>query len=155
MAKGITKAQKTKIWTKAHEIGITKEQLRDLVKWISGQESTRKITKRQGILLIDLMEGKTSSPPPDHLQRELTLRPRKGEKRIGRFLPSASSRQIGLIEELKIEAGYDDEHLKNHIRKYQKVDSILALDVKQAGKVIDVLKKQKQKRVNEDNHVLS
>ncbi len=133
---------------------MTEEQLRDLVKWISGQESTKELTKRQGIRLIDLMEGKTSSPPPNPLQRGITLRPRKG-KRIGCFLPPASSKQIGLIENLKTEAGYDDEHLKNFIRKWYKVDSIQELDTKQAGKVIDVLKKQKQKRMNEGTNVLS
>lgn len=60
MAKGITKAQKAKIWTKAQEIGMAEEQLRDLVRWISGQDSTRELTKRQGIKLIDVMEGKRS-----------------------------------------------------------------------------------------------
>lgn len=165
MAKGITKAQKAKIWTKASEIGMVEKHLRYLVRWVSGQESTRELTKLQGILLIDVLEGKTPSPspnslqrgtiPPDSIQGEITLRPRKGGKRIGCFLPPASSSQIAFIESLKIEAGYDDEHLKNFIRKWYKAGSIKELDTKQAGKVIEVLKKQKQKRMKEGTYVIS
>lgn len=155
MAKRITQLQIKKIWTKRHELEMTEEKLRDLVKWVSGQESTRELTKRQGILLIDLMEGKTSSPPPNPLQGGITLRLRKDEKVIGRFLPLATQKQLSLIENLKPEAGWDDEHLKNYIRKQHKVDSIQELDIKRAGNVIDVLKREKQKRMNEATQVLT
>lgn len=165
MAKRITQKQIKKIWTKADELGMTEEHARDLVKWVSGQESTRELTKRQGILLIDLMEGKSSSPPPYplqrgtsspvSLQREIKLSPRKFPKVIGRFLPLATQKQLSLIENLKPEAGWDDEHLKNYIRKQHKVDSIQELDIKRAGNVIDVLKREKQKRMNEAAHVLT
>ncbi|OQZ00534.1 MAG: hypothetical protein B6D35_06390 [Candidatus Brocadia sp. UTAMX2] len=56
MVKGITQAQKKKIWTKAHEIGMAEEQVRDLVRWVSGQESTKELTKSRGIELIDILE---------------------------------------------------------------------------------------------------
>ncbi len=70
MATRITKAQLKKIWTKADELGMAEGQIRDLVRWVSGQESTRELTKVQGIRIIDVMEGKTSySPPPNPLQR--------------------------------------------------------------------------------------
>ncbi len=158
MATRITKAQLKKIWTKADELGMAEGQIRDLVRWVSGQESTRELTKVQGIRIIDVMEGKTSySPPPNPLQRGThsqgskqrgrILCPRKFPKTIsGRFLPLATPKQIALIEGLKAEAGWDDEHLTNFIRKYHKVDSIPELDVRRAGNVIDVLKREKQKQ---------
>ncbi len=155
MTTGITDKQIKKIWTKAHETGIAEGQLRDMVRWLSGQESTRELTKRQGIHLIDLMEGKAPSPPPNPLQRGtsthdntqkgMILSPRKFPNVIGRFLPLATSKQIALIESLKTEAGWDDEHLTNFIRKCHKVDSIPELDLKRAGNVIDVLRREKKK----------
>lgn len=156
MAARITDKQIKKIWTKAGELKMTVGQIHDLVRWVSGQESTKGLTKRQGMLLIDLMEGKAQNPPSDPFQmgtstrnpnhREIILSPRKFPKVIaGRFLPLASSKQIALIESLKTEAGWDDEHLTNFIRKCHKVDSIPELDVKRAGQVIDMLKRQRAK----------
>ena len=153
----ITDKQIKKIWTKVDELGMTVGQLRDIVKFVSGQESTKKLTKRQGIRLIDLMEGNLQSPPPNlhqgytsprnSNQRRIILSPRKFPKTIsGRFLPLASSKQIALIEGLKTEVGWDDEHLTNFIRKCHKVDSIPELDIKRAGQVIDMLKRQKAKQ---------
>lgn len=147
MAKGITKAQKTKIWTKAHEIGMTEVQLRDLVKWVSGQESTRELTKRHGIRLIDLMEGKTWSPPPSPLQRGIILCPKKDKRIIGRFVPLATPDQLSLIENLKKEAGWDDEHLINFIRKIFNKDIPDKLGCNEAGVLISVLKRAKEKLV--------
>lgn len=142
---------------------MTEEQLRDLVRWVSGQESTRKLTRYQAKMLIDVLEDKTPvseynplNPPfVSGTEKQRFMRPRKSPKVIVRFLPLASSRQIGLIEELKIEAGYDDEHLKNHVRKWYKVYLVKELDIKQAWAVFNMLKKQKQKRMNEATHVLS
>lgn len=158
MAAMITDKQIKKVWTKADELGMTEGQLRDLVKWVSGRGSTRELTKRQGIQIIDLMEGKgTYNPLPNPLQSGThsqdskqmgrILCPRKFPKVIaGRFLPLATPKQIALIEGLKVEAGWDDGHLTNFIRKYHKVESIPELDVKRAGNVIDVLKREKQKQ---------
>ncbi len=150
----ITDKQIKKIWTKIHELDMTEEHLRDTVRWISGQESTRELTKRQGIELIDILEGKVSVSVNNHqnppfvrgTEKQRFLSPRKFPKVIaGRFLPFASSKQIALIESLKTEAGWDDEHLTNFIRKCHKVDTIPKLDVKRAGQVIDMLKRQKAK----------
>lgn len=151
MAKGITKAQKTKIWTKAQEIGMTEEQLRDLVKWVSGQESTRELTKRQGIKLIDVMEGKRSvfenNPMNPPLVRETILAPKKDKKIIGRFVPLATPGQLSLIENLKREAGWDDEHLMNFVRKTFNKDTLDKLGGNEAGVVIMVLKRARKKLV--------
>lgn len=155
MATRITDKQIKKIWTKADELGMTEGQIRDLVRWVSGQESTRELTKSQGIRIIDVMEGKTPVPkdnpqnPPfvRGTARQRFLSPRKFPKMIaGRFLPLATPKQIALIEGLKVEAGWDDEHLTNFIRKCHKMSSVPELDVKRAGQVIDMLKRQKAKQ---------
>lgn len=151
MAKGITKKQKTKIWTKVQEIGMTEIQIRDLVRWVSGQESTRELTKGQGITLIDVMEGKRSvfenNPLNPPLVRGTILTPKKDKKVIGRFVPMATPGQLSLIENLKKEAGYDDEHLMNFIRKTFNKDTLDKLDGNEAGVVIMVLKRAKKKLV--------
>lgn len=163
MAKRITQKQIKKIWTKADELGMTEGQLRDLVKWVSGQESTRELTKRQGIRLIDVLEGKISNPPPYPLQRGtsspvsnqsgIILSPRKFPKKdkkvIGRFVPLATPDQLSLIENLKKEAGWDDEHLLNFVRKIFKRDTLDKLSCNEAGVVITVLKRAKKKQVTE------
>ncbi|GAN34864.1 MAG: DUF1018 domain-containing protein [Candidatus Brocadia sp. AMX2] len=153
MAKGITKAQKAKIWTKAQEIGMAEEQLRDLVRWISGQDSTRELTKRQGIKLIDVMEGKRSvfenNPLNPPLLRGTILTSKKDKKIIGRFVPLATPGQLSFIENLKKEAGWDDEHLTNFIRKRFSKDILDKLGGNEAGVVITVLKRAKKKLVTE------
>lgn len=155
MAKRITKAQKTKIWTKTSEIVMAEKHLRDLVRWVSGQESTKELTKHQGILLIDILEGKTSSPPPNPLRRGLALHPRKGGKIMARFDRYATPDQIFLIETLKKEAEWDNEHLMNFIRKIFNKDTLDKLGDNEAGVVITVLKRAKEKRLKEETHVLS
>ncbi|MCK6469400.1 MAG: regulatory protein GemA [Candidatus Brocadia sinica] len=153
MAKGITKAQKAKIWTKAQEIGMAEEQLRDLVRWISGQDSTRELTKRQGIKLIDVMEGKRSvfenNPLNPPLLRGTILTSKKDKKIIGRFVPLATPGQLSFIENLKKEAGWDDEHLTNFIRKRFNKDILDKLGGNEAGVVMTVLKRAKKKLVTE------
>ncbi|MCF6147321.1 MAG: DUF1018 domain-containing protein [Candidatus Kuenenia sp.] len=153
MAKKITARQKTKIWAKADEIGMPEKQLRDIVGFVSGQRSTRALTKRQGIVLIDILEG---NPPPnplrrgttsaDPLQKKISPHSRKGKKVIARFSSLASQSQIDYIESLRIKAGYgDDDHFKNHLRKYRKVESLQELDAKKAGQLIDFLRGRKKK----------
>lgn len=163
MAKGITQLQIKKIWTKADELGMAEEQLRDLVRWVSGQESTRKLTRYQAKRLIDVLEDKTPvseynplNPPfVSGTEKQRLLSQRKFPKVIGRFLPLATSKQISFIENLQIEAEWDGEHLRNFLMKYYKVETPAELDIKKAGKLIDVLKREKQKRMNEATHVLS
>lgn len=161
MARRITKAQVKKIWTKIHELDMSEEQLRDLVTWVSGQSSTRELTRFQGKVVIDVMEGNmpisdnTSLSSLPRGKEPRFLRPRKFPKMIGHFLPLATPKQISLIENIKKEAGWDDEHVKNHVRKYYKINSVPELDIKQAGSLIDVLKREKNKRTKEETHVLS
>lgn len=146
MAKRITQKQIKKIWTKASEIGMVEEHVRDLARWLSGQKSTRELTSGQGILLIDLMEGKTPSPPPNPLQRGIALHPRRGGKIMARFGKYATPYQISLIENLKKEAEWDNEHLTNFIRKIFNKDTLDKLSGHEAGVVITVLKRAKEKR---------
>lgn len=149
MARAITAKQKKKIWTKADEIGLAEEQLRDIVEFASGQRSTKELTRFQAKVVIDILEG---NPPPnplrrgttsaDPLQRKISPHPRKGKKVIARFSSLASQRQIDFIESLRIKAGYDDDHFKNHLWKYRKVESLQELDAKKAGQLIDFLRKK-------------
>lgn len=157
MTRRITQAQVKKIWTKAHEIGISERQLRDIVIWVSGQSSTRELTRMQGILLIDLMEGnkKTSSHSPNPIQRRITLYPKNDKKVIGRFVSLATPSQLSLIEGLKKEAGWDDDHLMNFIRKIFTKDTLDRLGSHEAGVLITVLRRAKGKRLKEESHVLS
>ncbi|KKO20919.1 MAG: regulatory protein GemA [Candidatus Brocadia sp.] len=151
MVKGITQAQKKKIWTKAHEIGMAEEQVRDLVRWVSGQESTKELTKSRGIELIDILEGKVRVPANNPLNppfvRGTILAPKKGSKVIGRFVPLATPDQLSLIENLKKEAGWDDEHLMNFVRKIFNKDTLAKLGGNEAGVLISVLKRAKGKLV--------
>lgn len=157
MAKGITQLQIEKIWTKANEIGMTKEQLRDLVRWVSGQKSTRELTKGQAMRLIDVLEGKSQLPantPQDNplhptFVRGAVLLQKKDKKVIGRFVKLATPYQISLIENLKKEAGWDDEHLANFIRKIFNKDTLDKLGGNETGVVITVLKRAKKKLVTE------
>lgn len=57
--------------------------------------------------------------------------------------------QISFIEDLKNEAGWDDEHLINFIRKIFNKDTLDKLGGNEAGVVITVLKRAKKKLVAE------
>lgn len=132
MSKGITKRQKIKIWTMRHALEMPEKELRDLVECVSYQRSTRELTRQQAKRLIDALEGKKPMPK--------TI----GSKKC-RFGKRATLLQLSLIAELKEEAGWDDEHLRNFLLKYYKVSMPDELDVKRAGKLIDVLKREKAK----------
>lgn len=142
MAKGITKAQLVKIWTKRDELGMPEKRLRNLIEWVSGQRSSRKLTMSQAKRLIDVLEGKKPIP--------VTTRKKKC-----RFGESITPLQLSLIGELLEETGKDDEYAGNFVRKYYKVDSVEELDVKRAGAFIDCLFREKAKRRKGDIHELS
>lgn len=118
---------------------MPEKELRDLVECVSYQRSTRELTIQQAKRLIDALEGKKPMPKTS------------GSKEC-RFGKRATPLQLSLIAELKGEAGWDDEHLRNFLLKWYKVSVPDELDVKRAGKLIDVLKEQKRKRLG---HVLS
>ncbi|NUO09262.1 MAG: DUF1018 domain-containing protein [Candidatus Brocadia sp.] len=142
MAKGITKAQLVKIWTKSDELGMPEKRLRNLIKWVSGQRSSRKLTMSQAKRLIDVLEGKKPMP--------VTTRKKKccfGER--------ATPGQLSLIGELVEETGKDSDYARNFCKKYYKVDSIDELDTKRAGVFIDYLFREKSKRRKGDTHELS
>ncbi|MDN3510353.1 MAG: DUF1018 domain-containing protein [Candidatus Jettenia sp. CY-1] len=149
MAKKITKAQVKKIWTMRHTLGIPEKGLRDIVECVSYQRSTRALTKSQGKRLIDALEGKTSRPSLNFPQRGKTLCPRKDEKVIGGFAKLVTPEQLSLIENLKKEAGWDNERLTNFIRKIFTKDTLDKLGGNEAGVVITVLKRAKKKLVTE------
>jgi len=53
----ITPAQLRAIWTAARDQGLAEDLLRDLVQHVSGQRSTRALTRRQASTVIDQLRG--------------------------------------------------------------------------------------------------
>lgn len=130
----ITPEQIQKIWVVGKKRGLPDEDVRDIVERISGQRSTRALSKGQGIKVIDTLENGS---------RRWTVYSQEEEPKEIVF---ASKDQLALIEHLKKEAGWDDERLMNFILKYYKRDALNKLRVKEAGIVIHVLEKAKLKK---------
>lgn len=130
----ITPEQKQKIWVIARKRGMSDDELRDIVERISGQRSTRALSKGQAIKVIDTLEN---GP------REWTVYTQDKDPKEIAF---ASKDQLALIDHLKKETGWDDERLMNFIKKVYKRDGLKKLRVKEAGIVIHVLEKAKLKK---------
>ena len=160
-AKKLTAAQLTKIWSKRDELGMPEEKLRGIVERVSGQRSTKELTRHQAMVVIDFMEGKSPVPKNTPLnsraagEKRRFLWPKKNPKVIGGFAPLATPKHLSLIENLKKEAGWDDEHLMNFVRKIFNKDTLDKLGGNEAGVLITVLKRAKGKRLREEAHVLS
>ena len=130
----ITPEQKQKIWVIARKRGMSDDELRDIVERISGQRSTRALSKGQAIKVIDSLENGS---------REWTVYSQGEDPKKIVF---ASKDQLALIDHLKREAGWDDDRLMNFIKKCYKRDGLKKLRVKEAGIVIHVLEKAKLKK---------
>lgn len=117
---------------------MPEKDLRDLVECVSYQRSTRELTRSQAKRLIDALEGKKPMPKTS------------GNKKC-RFGKRATLLQLSLIEELKQEAGWDDEHLRNFLLKYYKISTPDELDTERAWFVFKMLKREKAKGI----HVIS
>lgn len=111
---------------------MPEKELRDLVESVSYQRSTMELTRPQAKRLIDALEGKKPMPVA------------KCEKKC-RFGKRATPLQLSRIAELKEEAGWDDEHLRNFLLKWYKVSTPDELDTKRAWIVFDMLKREKRK----------
>ncbi|MBI4746774.1 MAG: DUF1018 domain-containing protein [Deltaproteobacteria bacterium] len=131
---GITGEQLKKIWSIRSQKGISEDWLRDVVESVSGQRSTRALTKRQAVKVIDAL---------DNGQRKWTVYRQDKEPEEIIF---SSKDQLALIDHLKTEAGWSDERLMNFIKKVYKRDGLKKLRVKEAGIVIHVLEKAKLKK---------
>ncbi|MFQ5901951.1 MAG: phage protein GemA/Gp16 family protein [Thermodesulfobacteriota bacterium] len=133
----ITKDQIRKIWARGKESGMDEVKLYDLVEEVSGSRSISGLSKSQGIRVIDRLEGKESKKRKRRAPVPL---------RDPQIIAIATPAQLSLIEVLKDEAGWDDDHLMNFIRKNFKRDNKRKLRINEAGVVIEVLKKDIRKR---------
>ena len=124
----ISDRQKTKIWTFTRKTGLPEERLRDIVERVSGQRSTRELTRREAIRVINILEGTESLPALKGNYKAIT--------------PA----QLNFIGQLKTEAGWTDEHLSAYLLKFFKQNNIRDITLHQAGVVINVLKKAKHKQ---------
>lgn len=130
----VTPEQIQKIWVVGKKRGLSDEDVRDIVERISGQRSTRALSKGQAIKVIDAIENGS--------RRWIVYSQEEEPKEI----VFASKDQLALIDHLKKEAGWDDERLMNFIKKVYKRDGLKKLRVKEAGIVIHVLEKAKLKK---------
>lgn len=127
----ITPEQIKKVWAAAHGKGMSEERLRYIVERISGRRSVRALTKRQARKVIDVIEGKAVLPVPKDNPNVIAL---------------ATPGQLTLIEQLRDEAAWTDEHLMSFVRRNYKTDNLRKLTRSKAGIVIHVLEKEKKKR---------
>lgn len=128
---GITPKQKKKIWASAHAAGMSEVHLRDIVEGISGDYSISALTKREAKKVIEVLEGKGCLPVPRNNPNVIAL---------------ATPGQLSLIEKLKEESAWTDEHLMNFILKKFKRDNLRKLRRAEAGVVIEVLNKAIRKK---------
>jgi hypothetical protein len=126
----ITPKQKKKVWAVTWEKGYSEEHLREIVARISGRRSVKALTKAQAKKVIDVLEGKTAFPAPRDNSKVIAL---------------ATPGQLFLIEKLRTEADWAEEHLMNFIARYKR-NSLRKLRRSEAGVVIKVLKAAKQKK---------
>jgi len=133
----ITVDQTKKIWSRAAEIGLSEDDLRDLIEEISGQRSVRGLTKEKAGMVIDVLEGKAAK------RREPVP---KGNPDI---INLATPDQISYAEDLKEKAGWDDDHLKNFIRKTFKKTRLRKLKNEEIGVIIHVLEEAVAKKKGE------
>ena len=128
---GITPKQKKKIWACAHASGMSELYLRDIVEGISGDYSIRELTKKDAKKVIEILEGKGCLPVPRDNSNVIAL---------------ATPGQLILIERLKEESAWTDEHLMNFILKKFKRNNLRKLRRGEAGVVIKVLNEALQKK---------
>jgi hypothetical protein len=111
------------MWAVAKERGFDEDDLREIVRQISGQASTSALTIVDAIKVIDRLEGKTRQEPKESGSQVTT-------------------KQLWKLAVLEKELGWADnpKRLEAFIRKYAKVDKPRWLTRYQAIKIIDGLK---------------
>ncbi|ODS30806.1 MAG: hypothetical protein SCARUB_04087 [Candidatus Scalindua rubra] len=139
--KKITKKQIPKIWARTKEIGLEEENLRKLVKKVSGDPSISKLTKDQAIAVIDRLEGKK-------VRKRI-----KGKKRFALSVVCidgkkvATPKQLEYIETLGDIAGWKRKHIKSFILKKFGKDDMNSLTRQEAGVMMKVLKHERKRRL--------
>ncbi len=126
-----------KIFAGAREIGITEEQLRDLVEQVSNQRSVRQLTRTETGRLIDLL-----------VQAGVRPAAAPAKKRSGRRVPAGVLKMItpgqrGQITWLRDQLGGDwlrDEYFAGACRRRIKKDA--PTTAAEAASVIEMLKKR-------------
>ena len=119
----ITPEQLKKIWAKAREIGVSEDRLRDTVERISGRRSIKALTKKQAVRVIDSLQAQDPA-----------------------IIDLATPRQETLIERLKIDAEWTDDHLMNFVFKKFMRGRINEIRRSEAGVVIRVLNAAMRKK---------
>jgi phage gp16-like protein len=117
---GITAAQRRKIWAAANQRGLDEDDLREIVRQITGQTSTKALTIHEAVRVIDRLEGKPEKPAGNQITKK----------------------QLWKIKDLEKALGWDDnsKRLEAFVRKYAHVDKLPWLTRYQAINVIDGLK---------------
>lgn len=117
----ITQRQNKLIWVLVHQKGMEKEDLYSIISTLCSKEHLHELTKEEANRVIDRLYLKKPTP--------------KG------MLTAA---QEAYIKDLAKRLGWhtNPKRLLGFIRKYAKVDDISWLTVRQAGNVIEGLKRQ-------------
>jgi len=127
----ITAPQIRKIWYEVKKLKLTEEDVHAMIEAEFGVNSLKKLTKSQGIYLIDTIIKYTGN----------------SKQRPG----MASPEQIWKIEDLRKKLGWEPNGIKGFIKKYAHVESVNWLTAKAATGVITgltkILKAQSKKEI--------
>jgi hypothetical protein len=117
--KEISPGQIRKIWACAREHGIEEDDLRQLIKNLTGSEKISTLSFAQAGRVIDVLTGKLNARPG-----------------------YASKEQLWKIDQLVQELGWNDnpKRLQEFVRKFARVDNIKWLRDWQASNIIEGLK---------------
>ncbi|MCR4442946.1 MAG: regulatory protein GemA [Peptococcaceae bacterium] len=132
--KEISPGQIKKLWASARENGLEEDDLRQLIKNLTGSEKISTMTSDQAVRVIDILTGKTEYRPG-----------------------FASKEQLWKIKQLATELGWGDnpKRLRGFIKKYAGVENMKWLRERQASNIIEGLKKIQQRqnqKTGENSH---
>ena len=116
----ITPPQIKKIWYQVNQIGLSKEEIYEVIESLTGKNKMHSLTKVEGIIVIDTL---------------LRYSP-GGNVREG----MASTRQLWKIEQYRLKLGWELAKLHNFIKKYAKVENPKWLTEVAASGIINGLK---------------
>jgi len=124
----ITPEQRRKIFGLQKQYGMEEENLRSVVEQVSGDRSISALTKEQAIKVIDRLCKLVGEAPKPREHR-------------------ATDAMLGKIRQLEKEIGWesDPRRLQGFIKKYAGVERLNWLTKQQAAKIIEALKKMKER----------
>lgn len=124
MSEPITAAQLRKIWAMAKQFDVDEDLLRTIVNRLVGSERLSTLTKRQAGRVIEELEQRLNGRPG-----------------------MASKKQVWKIRQLERELGWDQnpKRLRAFLKKYYKSDRPEWLTSRAAWRVIESLKKLKER----------